>query len=156
MLRWSTTVFLAKGIMLCLSYDPHPRDKRACLPKISSLHKINKNFYMKRPTKRPTHKIKTHHSVLKKTLDNTISCRGRGQTSTRWLAIAQSSVVDPGRSDITTQSALHYVYPIILTPETRGHVCQKFHHPTISNNLYTPTYLKNSELQYYMKTTISL
>jgi hypothetical protein len=27
--------------------------------------------------------------------------------------------------------ALHYVCPVILTPETRGHVCQKFHHPTV-------------------------
>jgi hypothetical protein len=31
-----------------------------------------------------------------------LSCRGRDRTSTRWLAIAQSSVVDPGRLYIAT------------------------------------------------------
>ena len=30
--------FHRNGSMLCLSCDPHPRDKRACLPKISSPH----------------------------------------------------------------------------------------------------------------------
>ena len=59
------------------------------------------------------------------------SCRGRDRTSTRQLAVVQSSVVDPGRIDIATNTALCYVYPVILTPETRGHVCQKFHHPTV-------------------------
>jgi hypothetical protein len=59
------------------------------------------------------------------------SCRGRVRTSTGQLAIAQSSVVDPGRPDIATQTALYYVYPVIPTPETRGHVCRKFHHPTV-------------------------
>jgi hypothetical protein len=29
------------------------------------------------------------------------------------------------------RTALHYVYPVIPTPETRGHVCQRFHHSTI-------------------------
>src|ERR1035437_1139356 len=62
---------------------------------------------------------------------NLSCCRGRDRTSTRQLAIAQSSVVDPGRNYIAIKPALHYVYPVILTPETRGHVCQKFHHPTI-------------------------
>jgi hypothetical protein len=61
-------------------------------------------------------------------------CRGRVRTFTRQLAIAQSSVVDPGRIDIATYPALCYVYPVILTPETRGHVCQKFHHPTMFKN----------------------
>jgi hypothetical protein len=40
-------------------------------------------------------------------------------------------VVDPGRSCIAAKTALCCVYPVILTPETRGHVCQKFHHPTM-------------------------
>jgi hypothetical protein len=60
------------------------------------------------------------------------SCRGRDQTSTRQLAAVQSSVVDPGRTYIAVNTALCCVYPVILTLETRGHVCQKFHHPTIS------------------------
>ena len=63
-----------------------------------------------------------------------LSCRGRVRTSTRQLAIAQSSVVDPGRHYIAATTALYYVYPVILTPETRGHVCQKFHHPTMFKN----------------------
>jgi hypothetical protein len=58
-------------------------------------------------------------------------CRGRDRTFTRQLVVAQSSVVDPGRSSIATFAALCYIYPVILTPETRGHVCQKFHHPTV-------------------------
>ncbi len=58
-------------------------------------------------------------------------CRGRARTFTRQLAIVQSSVVDPGRSYIAAKTALCYVCPVILTPETRGHVCQKFHHPTV-------------------------
>jgi len=32
---------------------------------------------------------------------------------------------------LQTGSALYSVYPLLFTPETRGHVCQKFHHPTI-------------------------
>jgi hypothetical protein len=63
-------------------------------------------------------------------------CRGRDRTFTRQLAVVQSSVVDPGRINIATETALCYVYPVILTPETRGHVCQKFHHPTICSDLY--------------------
>jgi len=59
-------------------------------------------------------------------------CRGRDRTFTRQLAITQMvSVVDPGRNIVANTSTLCYVYPVILTPETRGHVCQKFHHPTI-------------------------
>jgi len=59
------------------------------------------------------------------------SCRGRDRTSTEQLVVAQSSVVDPGRLIIANQPALCYIYPVISTPETRGHVCQKFHHPTV-------------------------
>jgi hypothetical protein len=33
-------------------------------------------------------------------------------------------VVDPGLLYIAIKQALHYVCPVILTPETRGHVCQ--------------------------------
>ena len=62
-------------------------------------------------------------------------CRGRVRTFTRQLAVTQSSVVDPGRTDIAINPALCYVYPVILTPETRGHVCQKFHHPTVYKNV---------------------
>ena len=58
-------------------------------------------------------------------------CRGRDRTFTRQLAITQSSVVDPGRAYVATHTALCYVCPVVLTPETRGHVCQKFHHPTM-------------------------
>jgi hypothetical protein len=58
-------------------------------------------------------------------------CRGRDRTSTRQLVKVQSSVVDPGRINIAINTALYFIYPVILTPETRGHVCQKFHHPTI-------------------------
>ena len=36
------------------------------------------------------------------------------------LSVAQSSVVDPGRINIATETALCYIYPVILTPETRG------------------------------------
>ena len=41
-LWWSTPVALIaqSGITLRLSRDPHPRDKRACLPKIPSLHNL--------------------------------------------------------------------------------------------------------------------
>jgi len=52
-------------------------------------------------------------------------CRGRDRTSTGQLVVAQSSVVDPGRSGIATKTALCYIYPVFPTPETRGHVCQK-------------------------------
>ncbi|MDB5193373.1 MAG: hypothetical protein JWQ96_2936 [Segetibacter sp.] len=70
-------VLLQGGSTLCLSHDPHPRDKRACLPKISSHHSIKKIYIT--------------------LMINSKSCRGRARTSTRQLAIAQSSVVDPGR-----------------------------------------------------------
>ncbi len=63
-----------------------------------------------------------------------MSCRGRSRTSTEQLAIAQRLVVNPGRGFTRfwrITSALCYVYPVISTPETRGHVCQKFHHPTV-------------------------
>jgi len=56
------------------------------------------------------------------------SCRGRDRTSTRRLAIAQRV---SGQSWSAWRSALCYVYPVILTLETRGHVCLKFHHPTV-------------------------
>ena len=59
-------------------------------------------------------------------------CRGRDRTSTEQLVVAQSWVVDPGRINIAIETALCYIYPVTSTPETRGHVCQKFHHPTIS------------------------
>jgi len=62
-------------------------------------------------------------------------CRGRVRTSMRQLAAVQSSVVDPGRTYIAANTALCCVYPVVLTPETRGHVCQRFHHPTIFKNL---------------------
>jgi hypothetical protein len=41
-LWWSTPVVLIaqNGITLRLSRDPHPRDKRACLPKVPSLHNL--------------------------------------------------------------------------------------------------------------------
>jgi len=62
-------------------------------------------------------------------------CRGRVRTFTRQLAVTQSSVVDPGRSGIATGSALFCVYPVTLTPETRGHVCQKISSPhNVSGN----------------------
>jgi len=62
-------------------------------------------------------------------------CRGRVRTFTRQLAVTQSSVVDPGRSGIATGSALCCVYPVTLTPETRGHVCQKISSPhNVSGN----------------------
>jgi hypothetical protein len=71
-------------------------------------------------------------------------CRGRDRTSTKQLVVAQSSVVDPGRFNIATKAALCYIYPVIFTPETRGHVCQKFHHPTMIKNLIVQTYSKMS------------
>ncbi len=64
------------------------------------------------------------------------SCRGRDRTSTEQLAKAQSSVVDPGRTNIAVGTALCFVCPVISTLETRGHVCQKFHHPTIFKNSF--------------------
>jgi len=62
-------------------------------------------------------------------------------------------VVDPGRICIATETALCYVYPVILTPETRGHVCQKFHHPTIFKNLFDNTNLWEYpiRLKYFIK-----
>jgi hypothetical protein len=73
------------------------------------------------------------------------SCRGRDRTSTRQLAIAQSSVVDPGRTPaLQREPALHYVCPVILTPETRGHVCQKFHHPTVYKNSACPPFKRRN------------
>jgi hypothetical protein len=63
-----------------------------------------------------------------------LCCRGRDRTSTEQLVVAQSSVVDPGLTDIAIRQALCYIYPVTSTPETRGHVCQKFHHPTMIKN----------------------
>jgi hypothetical protein len=40
-----------------------------------------------------------------------------------------------GQPQSFLRKALRFVYPIILTPETRGHVCQKFHHSTVSKEL---------------------
>ena len=86
-------------------------------------------------TKQATMKnIKIINILINNILTVVLSCRGRDRTSTRQLAVAQSSVVDPGRNLITEEAALCYVYPVILTPETRGHVCQEFHHPTIFKN----------------------
>lgn len=45
---------------------------------------------------------------------------GRDRTSTEQLVVAQSSVVDPGRIGIATETALCYIYPVTSTPETRG------------------------------------
>jgi hypothetical protein len=59
------------------------------------------------------------------------SCRGRDRTSTEQLAIAQCCGGQP-QSGQLLDPALHYVYPVISTPETRGHVCQ---------NSITPQYL---------------
>ncbi len=74
---------------------------------------------------------KTVNILINNTLTVFKSCRGRVRTFTRQLAVVQSSVVDPGQHHIAMKLALCYVYPVILTPETRGHVCQKFHHPTV-------------------------
>ena len=60
------------------------------------------------------------------------SCRGRDRTSTRRLAATQRV---SGQSWSAWRSALCYVYPVILTLETRGHVCLKFHHPTVYSDL---------------------
>ena len=50
-------------------------------------------------------------------------CRGRARTSTGQLAIAQCCGGQP-QSNQLLDPALHYVCPVIPTPETRGHVCQ--------------------------------
>jgi hypothetical protein len=34
---------------------------------------------------------------------------------------------------LQTGSALYSVYPLLFTLETRGHVCQIFHHPTLNS-----------------------
>jgi hypothetical protein len=135
MLWWSTPVFLAKGITLRLSHNPHPRDRRACLPNFITPHYIKNTSFASR--------AKTEEKRLK-------SCRGRVRTSTRQLAKTQSLVVNPGRPNARNSRLYVLVYPVILTPETRGHVCQKFHHPTVCfNELYvailrqTPLSLKN-------------
>lgn len=50
----------------------------------------------------------------------------------RRLAVTQSLVVNPKSCQVSLQEpdmALCYVYPELLTPETRGHGCQ-FHHST--------------------------
>ena len=94
------------GSMLRLSCYPHPRDQGGRCHAYSNF--INK--------KSPRFSTK---AILKR-------CRGRDRTFTRQLAIAQSSVVDPGHFSIATKTALCYVYPVILTPETRGHVCHAY------------------------------
>ena len=57
-------------------------------------------------------------------------CRGRIRTSTGQLAIAQSSVVDPGRFPIAKKTALCCVYPVSPPPRQEG-MSAKFHHSTI-------------------------
>src|SRR5688572_18533563 len=52
-------------------------------------------------------------------------CRGRTRTSTRRLANEQCCCGQP-QSPGSLQTALSFVYPVTLTPETRGHVCQDF------------------------------
>jgi hypothetical protein len=76
-------------------------------------------------------KQKTPTGITCKGSNRKTCCRGRVRTFTGQLAIIQSSVVDPGRPGIATKAALYYVYPVIPTSETRRHVCQKFHHPTM-------------------------
>jgi hypothetical protein len=88
-------------------------------------------------------KQKSPHNKLLQRLLSLRSCRGRGRTSTRQLAIAQSSVVDPGRISIATETALCYVYPVILTPETRGHVCQKVSSPHSVKDLFVVRTIQN-------------
>jgi hypothetical protein len=52
------------------------------------------------------------------------SCRGRGRTYTGQLDRTQSLVVNPGRPWLGRLYVIFY--PVITTPETRGHVCQDF------------------------------
>ena len=80
-------------------------------------------------------------------------CRGRDRTSTEQLVVAQSSVVDPGRVVIANQTALCYIYPVISTPETRGHVCLIFHHPTVccSKNDYIAILSQSARLLQIIK-----
>lgn len=69
---------------------------------------------------------KRHKKSLLNLSEGFSSCRGRDRTSTEQLVVAQSSVVDPGRSSIATETALCYIYPVTSTPETRGHVCHAY------------------------------
>ena len=77
------------------------------------------DFYLSelRETKKP---------LQKERLSKKSCCRGRDRTFTGQLAVVQSSVVDPGRTNITVGTALYYVYSVFPTLETRGHVCQAF------------------------------
>jgi hypothetical protein len=53
-------------------------------------------------------------------------CRGRDRTFTRQLVVAQSSVVDPGRSSIATFAALCYIYPVSSPPRQEGMSAKNF------------------------------
>ena len=64
----------------------------------------------------------------------------QGEGSNLHEAVSDSTKFSgpPWSSKYCYNPALCYVYPVILTPETRGHVCQKFHHPTVFRTNLTP------------------
>jgi hypothetical protein len=80
------------------------------------------------------------------------SCRGRDRTSTRQLAIAQSSVVDPGRPDFHRNGSTLRLscYP---HPRDKRACLPKFHHPTIFKNYYDANLICNPLLKKYFNKT---
>ena len=104
------------GVMQCLSRDPHPRDKRACLPKFHHPTKKERNT-----------KCKSQIPKVQRTWNlRFVSCRRRSRTFTEQLAkhkVQWSTLVGSVR-EYRSGTALCIVYPVIPTPETRGYVCQ--------------------------------
>lgn len=69
--------------------------------------------------------VRVHKKALKHCF-KACSCRGRDRTYTKQLDRAQSLVVNPGRPNSWYGRLYALFYPVIFTPETRGHVCQDF------------------------------
>ena len=85
---------------------------------------------------KPIKNNKAHNQFKINQLRAFYCCRGRSRTSTGQLATAQRLSGQPWSALPMVTSALCCVCPVIPTLETRGHVCQKFHHPTVLKNNY--------------------
>ena len=91
-------------------------------------------------TKQATMKnIKIINILINKTLTVILSCRGRDRTSTRQLAIAQSSVVDPGRIPVCTETRLYAMFILLSSPPRQGGMSAK--------NFITPQFLRTNMMQ---------
>lgn len=58
----------------------------------------------------------------------------QGEGSNLHEAVSYSAKFQWSTLVASCETALHYVCPVILTLETRGYVCRKFHHPTVVKN----------------------